>query len=361
MSAFAELHDELRTVARDLLRKAPGGGPEWAQVAAAGWLGLEVPEDCDGAGASFAEVAVVLEEMGRAAASSPFLGVCLGVGALRAVQPSDGVRDVLRRVAAGDAQIAVALTPGGDQLDLRPPFRLEATGGLRLQGEAAFVVGAPVAHRLLLLAADPDGVPVVVSVDPATVAVTPQPVLDGTRSFGAVVADGVPVDGADVWRFADDPVAGAQRLLDRAAVAVACDSIGLAEAMLDATVAYAGVRRQFDRPIGSFQAVKHQCADMLVQLTVGRQLLDQAVTAVATGSPDAGVAASRAKSFVTAVAVDVVGAAMQLHGGIGYTWESGIHVHLKRAVLDRALFGSPAAHRRRLAAGIIGGAAAVNE
>ncbi|HEU5083643.1 MAG TPA: acyl-CoA dehydrogenase family protein [Acidimicrobiales bacterium] len=355
MSPLAELHDELRTVARDLLGKAPGGVPEWAQLASAGWLGLEVPEDCDGAGATFAEVAVVLEEMGRAATASPYLGTSLGVGALCAVEPTDVVRDLLRRVAGGEAAVAVALTAGGDQVDLRPPFRLEASGGPRLRGEAAFVVDAPVAHRLLLLAADPDGVPVLVSVDQATAAVTPQPVLDATRSLGAVVADGAPVDEADVWRFTDDPVAGAQRLLDRAAVAVACDSIGLAEAMLDATVAYAGVRRQFDRPIGSFQAVKHQCADMLVQLTVGRRLLDEAVAAVAEGSPDAGTAASRAKSFVSAAAVDVVGAAMQLHGGIGYTWESGIHVHLKRAVLDRALFGSPSAHRRRLASHILAG------
>lgn len=348
MSELAELHDELRAVARELLGKAPA--PEWAQLTAAGWPGLEVPEDCDGAGATFAEVAVVLEEMGRAATTSPYLGTCLAVGALRAVEPTDAVRALLRGVAAGEVQVAVALDPGGDQVHVAPPFRIDGAGDLH--GEAAFVLDAPAAHRLLLLAADPGGEPVVVTVDPTIVTVTPQPVLDATRSFGAVVADGVPVQDADVWRFAGEPAVAAQALLDRAAVAVACDSIGLAEAMLDATVAYAGVRRQFDRPIGSFQAVKHQCADMLVQLTVGRRLLDQAVAAVAQGSPAAGTAASRAKSFVGAAAVDVVGAAMQLHGGIGYTWESGIHVHLKRAVLDRALFGSPAAHRRRLAEGI---------
>jgi alkylation response protein AidB-like acyl-CoA dehydrogenase len=119
--------------------------------------------------------------------------------------------------------------------------------------------------------------------------------------------------------------------------------------MLDATVAYAKVREQFDQPIGSFQAVKHQCADMLVQLTVGRELLTLAVEAVVAGSPDAGVAAARAKSFLGQAAVDVVGTAMQLHGGIGYTWESGVHVYLKRATLNRSWFGSPAAHRRRLA------------
>ena len=119
--------------------------------------------------------------------------------------------------------------------------------------------------------------------------------------------------------------------------------------MLSATVSYAKVRHQFDRPIGSFQAVKHACADMLVRISVSRQLVGAAVDAIAEGRPDAGVAAAMAKSYATAAAVDVVGKAMQLHGGIGYTWESGIHTYLKRAALNRSLFGSPAAHRRELA------------
>ena len=118
----------------------------------------------------------------------------------------------------------------------------------------------------------------------------------------------------------------------------------------DATVSYVRGRHQFGRPVGSFQAVKHACADMFVQLAVGRELLGAAVEAVVTPGPSSSVAVSRAKSYVCGAAVDVAGKAMQLHGGIGYTWESGIHVYLKRAALNRALFGSPAAHRQRLAA-----------
>ena len=118
--------------------------------------------------------------------------------------------------------------------------------------------------------------------------------------------------------------------------------------MLDATVSYVKVRNQFGRAIGSFQAVKHACADMLVSLAVSRQLVGAAVDALAIGT-DAGVPASMAKAYACAAAVEIVGKAMQLHGGIGYTWESGIHVYLKRAALNRSLFGSPAAHRHRLA------------
>ena len=119
--------------------------------------------------------------------------------------------------------------------------------------------------------------------------------------------------------------------------------------MLSATVGYAKVRQQFGRPIGSFQAVKHACADMLVSISVSRQLVEAAVQAIAEEHPDAGVAAAMAKSHACAAAVDIAGKAMQLHGGIGYTWESGIHVYLKRAALNRSLFGSPAAHRKELA------------
>jgi alkylation response protein AidB-like acyl-CoA dehydrogenase len=119
--------------------------------------------------------------------------------------------------------------------------------------------------------------------------------------------------------------------------------------MLSATVGYAKVRQQFGRPIGSFQAVKHACADMQVAIAVSRQLVSAAVEAVAEERADAGVAAAMAKSYTCSAAVDIAGKAMQLHGGIGYTWESRIHVYLKRAALNRSLFGSPAAHRRELA------------
>jgi alkylation response protein AidB-like acyl-CoA dehydrogenase len=319
MSELIELHDELRSVARELL----GKGADWSRLAEVGWLGLEVPEALDGSGATFAETAVVLEELGRAAASTSFFGTAvLGVAA----------GGDLRGVAAGDVRLAVALSASGDDATVVPAFHLE---GGRVSGRATFVADAAEADRLLLVA--DDATVVVVAVEPGALTITPEPVLDATRRFATVVADGVAV--TEHW-----PI-DAQALLDRAAVAVACDSLGLGHAMLDATVAYAKVRQQFDQPIGSFQSVKHQCADMLVQLTVGRELLTAAVESL---DP---FAVARAKSFLGQAAVDVVGTAMQLHGGIGYTWESGVHAYLKRAILNRSWCGSPTAQRRRLAAG----------
>jgi alkylation response protein AidB-like acyl-CoA dehydrogenase len=367
---LAEIRDELRAVARDLLGTAgPAGRPartasetgvEWRLLAEAGWLGLEVAAELDGAGATFAEVCVIAQELGRAAARSPYLGaVVLGAGTLNLLEPGPGRDDLLGQIASGSVVPAAALASGAEPTALGepPPFRIERTGaGLRLHGRAAFVPDAAGASRLLLLAADPGGTPVIVDADARLSGVgrSDQPVLDATRSLCLVTADDAEVSEPSVWRFAGDPQAAVRHLLDRAAVAVACDSLGLSEAMLEVTVGYARVREQFGRPIGSFQAVKHACADMFASICIARQLVTEAVERLAAPGaghdPEVTVAASMAKSYACGAAVDIAGKAMQLHGGIGYTWESGIHVYLKRAALNRALFGSPAAHRRRLAA-----------
>ena len=311
---FAEFHAELRSVAGDLLAK--NRAVDWSTLVDAGWVGLEVPEEFGGAGATFSEVAIICEEMGRAASATSYLGsAVLSVGTLKALAPSDTRDRLLTEVACGATRIAVALE------------------------SAAFVPDAEGADVVLIVA---DG-----RVTLATPTVTPQPVLDETRRLAAIPADGV--EAIEVLGFADDPESAVRRLLNRAAVAIACDSIGLSEAMLSATVGYAKVRHQFGRPIGSFQAVKHACADMLTTVSVSRRLVAAAVDAVAQDHPDAVTAVAMAKSHACGTAVDIVGKAMQLHGGIGYTWESGVHVYLKRAALNRSLFGSPAAHRKELA------------
>ncbi len=313
MADFTEFHDELRSVAGDLLAK--DRSVEWSTLADAGWVGLEVPEQFGGAGASFAEVAVVCEEIGRAASATSFLGsAVLAVGALNAVQPSATRDELLADIANGATRVAAALEPHD------------------------FVPDAEGADRILI-------------VTNRGVAVTgqraiPRPVVDETRRLAAVDPD---ADVIETLSFTDDPAATVPRLHDRAAAAIACDSLGLSEAMLAATVAYVKVRQQFDRAIGSFQAVKHACADMQVDIAVSRQLVGAAVRAIAEDAPDAGVAVAMAKSYACSAAVDIAGKAMQLHGGIGYTWESGIHVYLKRATLNRSLFGSPSEHRKRLA------------
>ncbi|MGC4962412.1 acyl-CoA dehydrogenase family protein [Gordonia sp. DT101] len=347
---LSEFHDELSAVARNMLStRSSGQGLDWRLIASSGWLGLEVPATHDGADATFAEVSVVLREMGRAVASGPYPAVAgLALGALGQVEPCASWDRMLRQTASGDVVPVLALDgdhPGGCHFHLAG-----ATGGLVLRGGADFVLGAPDADRLLVPAATSAGETVIVDVDAQAggLHVEARPVVDATRTFGRITAADVRVDDGAVWRYRDGADA-AVLLCDRAAAAVACDSLGLAEAMLEKTVAYAGVREQFGRKIGSFQAVKHACADMLVDVTVARKLVGSAVRQVSDGSPGASVAVAMAASFTGEMAVRVAGKAMQLHGGMGYTWESGVHVYLKRATLNRTLFGSPARHRARIA------------
>ena len=310
---FEEFHAELRSVAGGLLGK--DRAVEWEALIDTGWVGLEVPDEFGGSGATFAEVAVICEEMGRAASMNSYLGsAVLAVSTLNALAPNVTRDRLLADVASGAIRLAVVLES--------PEFVLDAEG----------------ADRVLQITDD--------GVVCSAMTATPRPVLDETRHLSAVSATG---DAGDIMQFDGNPTDARARLLARAAVAIACDSLGLCEAMLSATVAYAKVRYQFGRPIGSFQAVKHACAHMAVTTAVARQLVGAAVDAVAEGRPDADVAAAMAKSYACGAAVDIVGKAMQLHGGIGYTWESGIHVYLKRAALNRSLFGSPTAHRHELA------------
>ena len=325
---FAEFHDELRAVAGDLLAK--DREPGWQELVDAGWVGIEVPDDLGGAGASFAETAILLDQIGRAAGATGYLGNgVLTVGALAATAGPDS-EALLGQVARGELRMAVA-------------FGEFALDGSRLSGHAEFVPDAVGTDHLLVVAGSATGTGLAL-VPSRELTVEVQPVLDETRRLATVTADAAPV--ATVLGFAHDR--GVAALLDRAAVAIACDSLGVAEQMLTATVDYVRVRHQFGRPIGSFQAVKHACADMLVHIEVSRRLVADAVALVAAGG-DTEIAAAMAKAHATSTAVTVAGKAMQLHGGIGYTWESGIHAYLKRAALNRSLFGSPAAHRKKLA------------
>ena len=377
MSGLAEFHDELRAVARDLLAAASplvtGGEPgrvDLSQLAKAGWLGLDVPEAQGGSGATFAEVAVVLEEIGRAAAATSMLGTVLTVGALGAVERSTARDELLSGVADGELRATVAL-PGDDGvLGGHTGFVIERDGATtRLSGQARFVPDAPGADRVLVVPDDPSSGLVLVEIAPddrvgvtpsvlvegtqggraevapgGDVEVRPVPVVDATRSLGEIAVDGATVDPDHIWPL----TTSLRHLSDRAALAVAIDAVGVAGGALDATVAYAAERRQFGRPIGSFQAVKHACANVAVELTISRRLVGDAVAAYVADAPEAHLAVSMAKAHAVETAVAAAGTALQLHGGIGYTWEHGLHVLVKRAALDRSLYGSPAAHRSRV-------------
>lgn len=357
----------LRMMARTLLAKEcnsqrvraladnglPFDGKLWACLVDAGLTGIDIPIEYGGAGASFAELAVVLVEMGRQATVSPFLAsAVLGSGAVL-LSGTDAQRaSWLPQLAAGSVRATAAVSgangrTGPSQLGL---VAERGRDGWQIDGAAAFVPDAHLADVLVLAASDPDGGVLLslVEADRHGLRIVPTPTIDGTRKLATVHAEGL-IIGPDAVLASGAPGAAAlAALLDRVAVAVACDSLGVAERALEMTVGYAKDRVQFGRPIGSFQAVKHRCADMFIGVEAARALTTDAAGELAR-STTACAAASAAKSYVTDMAVKVAGDALQLHGGIGYTWEHDMHILLKRAKLNQALFGSARDHRRQAA------------
>jgi len=321
----------LKEAARDLLDKlasrervravmAKDGAYDrelWRAMVEQGWTALEVPEEDGGLGLGMVEAAVLLEEVGRHVAPAPFLGTLLALGALRAAgSGGDAAASWAERLMSGEAVGCVAM-------DLAAP-----------------VIGAPEADVAVVVRGK--GL-VVVALDAGPGRPAPEAAMDQTRQLGWLSLEGREV----VEVGGEDAVAA---LADRGAVAHAAELLGGASAVLEMAVAYAKDRVQFGKPIGSFQAIKHRCADMLVDVEGMRSAVYHAAWCLAAGSPEAPVAASTAKIWCSDAARRVMASGLQVHGGIGFTWEHDLHLFLKRAQLDQVSFGDATFHRRRLAA-----------
>ena len=325
----------------------------WQAVAAdLGCAGLLIPERDGGAGASYREAAAVAEMLGSYAAPVPFLGsAVVATAALLSVGSQGGL---LAQMAGGGVTTALAVpfasAPGsGFPASVRvagPRPGDAATGVARLRGMVAGVADALPAGMLLVPA---DGVPqALYLVDMAAEGVAKAPVtsLDMTRQLCDLSFDDAP--GTLV---ASGPAAS--RALDAALAAgagvLAAEQTGLAQRCLDMTVAYVKERKQFARPVGSFQALKHRLADLWVSVTQARAASRYAAACLATGSPDAKVAVALAKAYCSDVAVIAAQECVQMHGGIGFTWEHPAHLFLKRAKADSIGFGTADANRAALA------------
>jgi alkylation response protein AidB-like acyl-CoA dehydrogenase len=363
--------DDLRSMVRELLtersaseqvraavERPEGHDPQlWRTVAELGLAGLLVPEEHGGAGAEFADMAVVLHELGRRVVPLPIVsGGVLAATALTDCENPALATELLPDVASGERGIAVAVGGPDGQLPVAT-WGMTWTpdgDGVRLDGVTGFVLDAAGSDVLLVGATGPDGA-VLAAVDSSRARIEQLSITDRTRRLGRVVLDAVRVPRE---RLLTDP-GGAGPLIDRVqragALALAASEVGLAERTTEETAAYARERHQFGRAIGSFQAVKHTCADMVVAVECARVAVDDAVTAWAGAEEDARLTVSIAKAVAGDAAVAVCGDAVQMHGGIGFTWEHDAHLWLKRAVLDQALFGSPSWHRRRVADLVVAG------
>lgn len=336
---------------RRLMETETGHDPAvWRQLAELGVLGIDVPEELDGSGGSAGDLAVVLQELGRASVCVPYFSTAvLAVGALLLGEDDAARAEHLPALAAGERLGTLAIAEGDGSWDMSATTtaaRRDAAGDWRLSGTKSFVFDGLVADLLLVVAWTEAGASLfAVDGDAPGLQRAAMRTLDPTRKLARVVLGGVPARLVGREGTAETLV---DRVRDRAVVALAAEQLGGAERTLEMAVDYAKLRLQFGRPIGSFQAVKHKCADMAMKVDAARSALAWAVAAATDGTPDAPVAAAMAgvvcsEAFVFGSAENV-----QVHGGVGFTWEHAAHLYFRRARSSALLLGDPASHRERL-------------
>ncbi len=318
----------------------------WQGMAEQGWPAMHIPEAYGGAGFSYAETAILLHEMGRVLAPVPFLSsAVLAAEALLAGGTEDQKAEWLPGIASGDliGTLAVAEPGGGWDAESVAALAERAGEGYTITGVKSFVTAGHVADLLIVAARAQDGVGLFL-VGGDTVTRTKLVTLDTTRPQATVELASTPA-----VRLGDTGWEAVERVYDVARTALAAEQVGGLERVLEMAVDYAKERKQFGRAIGSFQAIKHMCADMLVGLESARSAAGYAVLALATGSDELGVAAPLAKAYSSEAYFQAAGDNIQLHGGIGFTWEHDAHLYFKRAKSTELLFGSPARQRTVLA------------
>jgi alkylation response protein AidB-like acyl-CoA dehydrogenase len=326
----------------------------WRQAGAQlGLQGIAIPEEYGGAGFSFAEQAIVLEELGAALYGGPYLAsAVLAATALLSSEDEGARRDLLPGIASGETIATLAFTEDDGSWEPES-IRLAAEKnghGWRLDGHKSFVLDGYGAGLILVVASTcPSGLSLFAEETKGTAAGLARsalPTLDQTRKLARCEFDSVP------GRLIGSPGAAGAVLghtLDVAAIALAAEQLGGAQRALDMAVEYAKVREQFGRPIGSFQAIKHRCADLLLEVESLRSAVGYAAAAVAAASAEVPVLAALVKAYASEVYSRVAGENNKIHGGIGFTWEHDAHLYLKRAKASALFIGDGSYHRERLA------------
>jgi len=322
------------------------------------WTALTIPEAYGGLGLSSLDLHPLMEEMGRALLCAPFFStICLGANALL-IGGSHAQKDrYLPSIAAGEITVTLAhaeknLARGADAIEATYSRRGD---GYVLRGSKHYVVDGHTADLIIVTARaegsrGSEGISwFVVPGDAAGLTRTWTPSMDQTRKLARVVLDGVTVPAESCVGAEGDAWHACERALDLARIALAAEQVGAAEMCLDMSVEYAKVRHQFGRPIGSFQAIKHKCADMLTMVESARSAAFLASALAGQDEADLGEAASSAKAFCSDVFFHCAAENIQIHGGIGFTWEHPAHMYFKRAKASEVLLGDPAFHRERVA------------
>jgi alkylation response protein AidB-like acyl-CoA dehydrogenase len=363
--AFTEEQEELRRTVRAFLENKSSeeavrelmeteqGYDEavWTQMAEQmGLQGLHIPEEYGGSGFSYVELGIVLEEMGRALLCAPFFSsVVLAANTLLQSGDDDAKKTYLPGIASGETIATLAYTEPSGKWD-ESGITMEATrsgDGYTLSGEKSFVLDGHTAN-LIIVAAKTDAGTSLFAVDGDADGLirTPLSTMDQTRKQAKLELSNVPAT------LIGDEGAGwdvLQTVLDLAAVSLAAEQVGGAQFVLDMAVDYAKVRVQFGRPIGSFQAIKHKCADMLLEVESAKSAAYYGMWCAAEMNDELPSTASLAKAYCSEAYFHAAAENIQIHGGIGFTWEHPAHLYFKRAKSSELLFGDPTYHREQLA------------
>jgi alkylation response protein AidB-like acyl-CoA dehydrogenase len=330
----------------------------WKKLAEQGWTGLIYPEAYDGMGLGLVDLVVLMEEMGRAVVPGPYFSTLLlgGLAVLEAGSEAQK-KEWLPRIASGHKRVTLAwmepsatLGPAGVAL-----AATEKGGRYTLSGTKLFVPDAHTADAIVVAArtsAGPDAAGVslfLVPKDTVGLEVKLLPTMDQTRKLCEVTLRDAAVGADALLGAAGAGWAPLSRVLDRATVALCAEMCGGAAKVLDMTVEYAKIRQAFGRPIGSYQGVKHRAADMLVDVENSKSITYYAAWAIDEGSTEGPLAVSMAKAYASDAFRRVAAAGIQLHGGIGFTWEHDLHLYFKRAKGSEFTFGDATYHRERVA------------
>jgi len=363
--AFTEEQDELRRTVRAFLdSKSPESAVReqmetedgydtavWSQMAQQmGLQGLHVPEEYGGSGFSYVELGIVLEEMGRALLCAPFFStVVLAANTLIHSGDDAAKKDFLPGIASGETIATVAFTEPTGKWD-ESGITMEATSngdGWTLSGAKSFVLDGHSAQLILVAARSGKGVSLfAVEGDAAGLTRTSLSTMDQTRKQAKLDFENVPTrlvgTEGEGWNVLST-------VLDLVAVGLAAEQVGGAQKVLDMAVEYAKVRVQFGRPIGSFQAIKHKCADMLLEVESAKSAAYYGMWCASEMNDELPSVASLAKAYCSEAYFHAAAENIQIHGGIGFTWEHPAHLYFKRAKSSELLFGDPTYHRELLA------------
>ena len=363
--AFSEEQEELRRTVRAfledkspsaevrrLMETAEGFDPAvWRQMAEQlGLQGLAIPEEYGGSGFTYVELVVVLEEMGRALLCAPYFStIALAANTILHSGDDAARKELLPGIASGETIATLAFTEDNGRWDAEG-ITMTATksgGAYTLDGHKMFVLDGHTAGLILVAARTGEGISLFqVAGDASGLTRTALQTMDQTRKQARLEFSGVPAKLIGAEGKGWDTLG---RVLDLAAVALAAEQVGGAQKCLDMAVEYAKVRVQFGRPIGSFQAIKHKCADMLLEVESAKSAAYYAGWAAAELNDELPVVASLAKAYCSDAYFHAAAENIQIHGGIGFTWEHDAHLYFKRAKSSELLLGDPTYHRELLA------------